>query len=170
MATAHQTLGQSRAEPAWKRAALAIAPVVLAGGLGTIATQPNIPTWYQGLSKPGFTPPNWVFAPAWTLLYILMAYAAFRVLSLPRNTPGRSGALAALFAQLALNAGWSFAFFGLRNPLAGLTVIVLLLGGIVLTMVRFWSLDRWAALLLAPYLAWVLYATALNVAIWRLNP
>ena len=169
MARAHQTFGQSRTPPG-RRALAAVLPVVAAGTLGSIATQPNIPTWYAGLAKPAFTPPNWVFAPAWTLLYLAMAYAVWRVLSLPRSTPGRAGALVAFFVQLALNAAWSWAFFGLRNPLAGLIVIALLIAAIVLTIHRFWNLDRFAALLLTPYLAWVAYASALNFEVWRLNP
>jgi tryptophan-rich sensory protein len=154
----------------WSRLALAVVPVLAAGALGSVATTPNIPTWYAGLEKPGFTPPNWVFAPVWTILYLMMAYAAWRILSLPPESPGRSGALAAFFVQLALNAAWSWAFFALHSPLAGLCVIVLLLLTIGITIAWFWPLDRAAALLLVPYLAWVGYATALNVAVWRLNP
>jgi tryptophan-rich sensory protein len=170
VASAQQTLGQSRPPPAWQRALLSVGAVAAAGALGSVVTRPNIPTWYANLAKPGFTPPNWAFAPAWTFLYLLMAYAAWRILSLPRSTRGRSGALLAFFVQLTLNAGWSWAFFGLHSPLAGLIVIVLLLGAIVLTIQRFRDLDPVASLLLAPYLAWVLYASALNFEIWRLNP
>lgn len=169
VASAQQTLGQSRPPPAWQRALLSVGAVAAAGALGSVVTRPNIPTWYAGLAKPGFTPPNWAFAPAWTFLYVLMAYAAWRVLSLPARTAGRSGALAAFFVQLALNAGWSCAFFGLQNPLAGMIVIALLLGAIVLTIRRFGALDRVASLLLVPYLAWVAYASALNFEVWRLN-
>jgi tryptophan-rich sensory protein len=154
---------------AWKRLAFAVLPVVAAGALGTFATTPNIPTWYATLQKPGFTPPNWLFAPVWTVLYLMMAFAAWRILSLPRTFPGRSGALMAFFVQLSLNAAWSWAFFALHSPLAGMCVIVPLLLLIALTMKLFWPLDRIAALLLAPYLAWVCYATALNMAIWSLN-
>lgn len=171
MAHADQTLATSRVRiPAWQRACLALGPVVLAGALGTLATNPNIPTWYADLIKPGFTPPNWAFPVAWTVLYLMMAAAFWRVLSRPAETPGRSGAIAVYFVQLALNALWSWAFFAFRNPLSGLVVIVLLLAAIVETIRRFAPLDRIAAWLLAPYLAWVLYATALNLAIWRLNP
>jgi tryptophan-rich sensory protein len=153
----------------WARLALAVLPVLAAGALGSIATTPNIPTWYAGLEKPGFTPPNRIFAPVWTILYLMMAYAAWRILSLPPESPGRSQALAAFFVQLALNAAWSWAFFALHSPLAGLCVIVPLFLAIGITIAWFWPLDRAAALLLAPYLAWVGYATALNFAVWRLN-
>jgi tryptophan-rich sensory protein len=171
MGHADQTLGNSRVEiPAWQKACLSLGPVVLAGALGTLATSPNIPTWYADLTKPGFTPPNWAFPVAWTVLYLMMAAAIWRVLSRPRTTPGRSAAIAAFFAQLALNALWSWAFFAFRSPLAGLVVIVLLLAAIIETIRRFARVDRIAAWLMTPYLAWVLYATALNGAIWRLNP
>lgn len=155
--------------PAWRRALIAILPVAAAGALGSLATAPNIPTWYAGLAKPGFTPPNAVFAPVWTLLYAMMAYAVWRILGGPAGEPGRRRALTAFFVQLALNAAWSWAFFGAHSPLAGLVVILALLAAIAATIRLFWPLDRIAAWLLVPYLAWVGYATALNLQIWRLN-
>lgn len=167
---ADQTFGESRRASPWRRAVLAIGPVMAAAALGTIATRPNIPTWYAGLAKPGFTPPNAAFPIAWTLLYALMALSLWRILSRPSATPGRSGAVTVFFAQLALNAAWSWAFFWFQSPLAGLVVIVLLLAAILDTIRRFAAIDAPAAWLLAPYLAWVLYASALNAAIWRLNP
>jgi tryptophan-rich sensory protein len=142
--------------------------VGLAALLGSLATTPNIPTWYAGLAKPGFTPPNWVFGPVWTLLYAMMAFAAWRILALPESR-ARRAALTAFFVQLALNATWSFAFFAARSPPAGLLVIVALLAAILWTIRLFWPLDRPAAWLLVPYAAWVAYATALNIAIWQLN-
>jgi tryptophan-rich sensory protein len=151
------------------RIAVAVLPVVAAAVLGSLATTPNIPTWYAGLAKPAFTPPNWVFGPAWTVLYLAMAYAAWRILSLAPDTPGRGAALGAFFVQLALNAGWSWAFFGANSPLAGLVVILALELAILVTIALFRRLDGIAALLLVPYAAWVAYATALNLAIWRLN-
>lgn len=155
---------------AWRRGLLAVLPVVAASVLGSLVTTPRIPTWYADLAKPGFTPPNGVFAPVWTTLFAMMAYAAWRILSRPRGEPGRGPALIAFYAQLVLNVLWSFAFFGARSPALGLLVIAGLLVGIVATIRLFWPLDRLAAWLLVPYLAWVAYATALNVAIWRLNP
>ena len=104
------------------RALAAALPVAAAAILGSVATLPNIPTWYASLAKPSFTPPNSVFSPVWTILYALMAYAAWRILSLPWGAPGRAGALMAFFVQLALNAAWSWAFFWMRSPLAGLLV------------------------------------------------
>jgi tryptophan-rich sensory protein len=98
-----------------------------------------------------------------------MAYAIWRILSLPQDTPGRRVAIGLFFAQLFLNASWSFAFFGANSPLLGLLVIVPLLALIAATLVSFWSLDRIAGLLFVPYLAWVGYATLLNGAIWWIN-
>ncbi len=159
----------NHATPPLQRLLAAVGPVALVAVSASLVTRPNIPTWYAGLVRPAFTPPNWLFPVAWTLLYAMMAYAVWRILALPRNRPGRSAAVTAFFAQLALNGLWSFAFFGAHSPLAGLVVIVALIGAILVTIRLFWRLDRAAALLLAPYLAWVAYATILNGAIWRLN-
>lgn len=151
------------------RIALAFLPVIAASALAQAVTMPSIPTWHADLVKPSFNPPNWVFGPVWTALYLMMAYAAFRILSLPRETPGRSAAMTAFYVQMALNAGWSCAFFGLQSTLAGLIVIVPLWLAIAETMRRFLPLDRTAGLLFVPYLAWVSYAAALNAAFWWLN-
>ncbi|MBM6593424.1 TspO/MBR family protein [Microvirga pudoricolor] len=162
------TLNHQPTPPLW-RFLIAVLPVAAAGFLGSIATTPNIPTWYATLVKPGFTPPNWLFAPVWTLLYVMMAYAVWRILSLPADTPGRRGAVTAFFAQLALNALWSWAFFAAHSPMAGLAVILALIAALLVTIRRFWALDTVAGALLVPYLAWVSYATALNAAVWYLN-
>jgi benzodiazapine receptor len=164
-----QTAPGSHATPPLRRFLLAVVPVVLVAVSASLVTRPQIPAWYAQLAKPGFTPPNWAFPVAWTLLYALMAAALWRILSLPGERPGRSGAVALFFAQLALNGLWSFAFFGGQSPLAGLAVIAALMAAILATIAAFARLDRLAALLLAPYLAWVAYAGVLNAAIWRLN-
>jgi tryptophan-rich sensory protein len=143
--------------------------VVAASLVGGLITRPQIPGWYAGLVKPAFNPPNWVFGPVWTLLFALMAVAAWRILSLPPATPGRRTALLWHAGQLALNVGWSAAFFGLNSPAAGLVVVAALFGAILATMDRFRRLDPGAAWLLVPYAAWVAYAGVLNGAIWRLN-
>jgi tryptophan-rich sensory protein len=148
---------------------VAVLPVVAVAVSASLVTQPNIPTWYASLQKPAFTPPNWAFPVAWTLLYAMMAYALWRILSLPENRSGRSAAITAFFAQLVLNGMWSFAFFGGKSPLAGLVVIAALIVAIIMTIRAFWRLDRTAGLLLVPYLAWVAYATLLNGTIWQLN-
>lgn len=155
--------------PPVARFLVAILPVAAVSVLGSVATIPNIPGWYQGLVKPPLTPPNGVFGPVWTILYALIAFAVWRILSRPPALSGRTGALWTFAMQLALNALWSWAFFGARSPLLGLFVIVPLLVTIVVTMRRFAPLDRLAALLLAPYLAWVGFAAYLNAGVWWLN-
>lgn len=138
------------------------------GGLGGAVTAESVTTWYATLNKPSFNPPNWIFGPVWTALYILMGVAAWRVWrSADRDTA--RGPLAVFALQLAVNLGWSVAFFGLRNP--GLAVVVILaLDLLVLaTALMFRRIDRLAAWLLVPYLAWISFATVLNVTIWRIN-
>src|SRR5690242_16302731 len=115
---------ESRLQPPWPRAAIAILPVVAASLLGQWATYPNLAPWYAGLAKPWFNPPNWIFAPVWTSLYLLMAYSVWRILKAPGNDADRRTALMLFFVQLALNTLWSWLFFGLNNPLAGLMNIV----------------------------------------------
>jgi translocator protein len=153
----------------WKLALFAGLPVLCAGLAGGMFTGPAIPLWYAGLVKPWFSPPNWVFGPVWTVLYVMMAYAFYRILILPQNTPGRSLALVCFVGQLILNAGWSAVFFGLRSPSGGMIVIVSLLSMIVVLIALFRPLDRVAAMLLMPYAAWVGFATLLNAGFWWLN-
>jgi len=138
------------------------------GGLGGAVTAESVTTWYATLNKPSFNPPNWIFGPVWTALYILMGVAAWRVWRAADRDTAR-GPLAVFALQLAVNLGWSVAFFGLRNP--GLAVVVILaLDLLVLaTALMFRRIDRLAAWLLVPYLAWISFATLLNVTIWRLN-
>ncbi|KLK91944.1 TspO [Microvirga vignae] len=164
-----QTAPGSHATPPLLRLLISVLPVVAVSAAGGLVTRAKIPTWYANLAKPGLTPPNWLFAPVWTTLYALMAYALWRILSLPKNQPGRTAAVTLFFVQLALNSLWSFAFFGAQSPLAGLIVIAALIVAILATIVAFWKLDRVAALLFVPYLAWVSYATFLNGALWQLN-
>lgn len=147
---------------------LAFLPVLAASLLGNLATRPNL-DWYRALNKPGFTPPGLLFAPVWTLLYLLMAFAAWRILRLPSDTDGRTIALVLFFTQLALNAAWSWMFFGMQNPAAGLANILPQWLLIVATLILFYRLDSLAALSLAPLVAWVGFATVLNFSVWRLN-
>ncbi|MGE0594059.1 MAG: TspO/MBR family protein [Vicinamibacterales bacterium] len=121
--------------------------------------------WYDQLAKPDWNPPRWVFAPVWTTLYALMGIAAWRVWRTGRGAP----ALRLFFMQLALNFAWSFLFFGAQAIVAALIEIVVLWIAIVVTTAAFWRLDRPAAWLMAPYLAWVSFATALNGAIVLMN-
>lgn len=151
-------------------AAIAVASVALASLLGQIATYPNLVPWYAGLSKPPFNPPNWIFAPVWTTLYVLMAFSLWRILRLPPVAPGRTRALSLFFLQLAMNAAWSWMFFAAQSPGLGLVNIVPQLLVVMATILAFYRLDRVAALCLVPLAAWVAFATALNASIWWLNP
>lgn len=155
--------------PAWARLVLSVALMVGVAAIGSAATAPRIAGWYAALAKPAFTPPNWVFPLAWTVLYGLMAVALFRLWSRPAQTAGRRGALILFLAQLAVNAIWSPIFFGLKAPGAGLAVIVLLVLVLVPTIRAAFAVDRVAGWLLVPYLLWVCYACALNAAIVVLN-
>ncbi|MBM3561731.1 MAG: tryptophan-rich sensory protein [Alphaproteobacteria bacterium] len=146
----------------------AAAPVLAAALLGNFATTPNIP-WYDTLAKPPLTPPNWVFGPAWTTLYILMAYAFYLILRLEPATPGRSAAIFIFFLQLALNTAWSFAFFFARSPLLGLVVVLPMEALVITTIILFYRLDRMAGYSLAPTAFWVAFATYLNAGIFLLN-
>jgi len=140
-----------------------------AGVLGSVFTAPAIPTWYADLKKPSFNPPDWVFAPVWTTLFLLMGISLYLVWS--KETPGKSkkASVAAFAIQLALNSLWSFLFFGLHAPLFGLLEIVVLWFFILLTLFLFYRLSRLAAFLLLPYLLWVSFATVLNYALFALN-
>jgi tryptophan-rich sensory protein len=145
-----------------------LAATLAAGGLGALVTLPEIPGWYRAIAKPAWTPPDQVFGPAWTLLYILMAIAAFLVWRGP-DQPARHLGLRLWWAQLLANAAWSPLFFGLHELGLALADIGLLWLLIVVTIVRFRPVDGLAAGLLLPYLLWVSYAAALNAAIWQLN-
>ena len=136
------------------------------GALGSLFTTPAIPTWYAGLTHPGIAPPNWVFAPVWTTLYILMGFAAWQVWKV---TGLRSLAMAAFAIQLALNLAWSAIFFGLHNIAGALAEIVVLDLAILTTVIVYFRHDRPAGLLMLPYLAWTLFATLLTYAFWGLN-
>ena len=153
----------------WLKLLASVAACQLAGLLGAVFTSPAIPSWYAGLKKPAFTPPAWLFGPMWISLYLLMAVAAYLVWQKGLSHPGVRAALAVFVGQLLLNALWSPVFFGLRAPLAGAVVILLLWLAIVLTIFLFWKISRPAALLLLPYLLWVSLATALNISIAFLN-
>jgi tryptophan-rich sensory protein len=143
--------------------------VPLAVGFGSSLFIGNsIETWYAALNKPWFTPPNALFAPVWTALYVLMGVALFLVWRAPRNRTRDIGI--ALFAvQLAVSAIWTLAFFGLRNIFNGILTIVPLWILIAATIYQFYKVDKKASYLLLPYIAWVTIATALNVSIYLLN-
>lgn len=138
------------------------------GAAGGWVTADSVKTWYTTINKPSFTPPNWVFGPVWTGLYVLMGVAAWRVWCKAR--PDQLRVPLALFAvQLALNLAWSVVFFGAHRIGGAVVVIVGLEAAILATMVAFRRMDGLAALLLVPYALWVAFAAVLNVAVWKSN-
>lgn len=139
-----------------------IAVAELAGGIGSFFTASSIPTWYAALAKPALNPPSWVFGPVWTTLYALMGIAAYLVWK-------RRGSLKRFWLQLALNTAWSPVFFGYKSPGLALIVIVAMWLAILATILGFKKVSKPTAWLLAPYLAWVTFATYLNWGIWHLN-
>ena len=141
----------------------------LAGLIGSLATTPAIPVWYASLRKPAFTPPSWLFAPVWIVLFLLMGCALFLVWRQDVSIPAVKSALVMFAVQLILNVLWSFAFFGLRSPLAGLVVICVLWIMIVATIIAFFKVSTIAGVLLIPYILWVSYAAVLNAAIFTIN-
>ena len=143
--------------------------MLLASSIGSFATVRAIPRWYQGLAKPSFNPPEWLFGPAWTVLYVLMAIAAWLVWKHGLGAPGVKLALAVFLVQLILNALWSVLFFGLRSPLAGLVDIIAMWLAILATIFLFFQVSVPAGVLLLLYIAWVSFAAVLNAAILRLN-
>lgn len=146
-----------------------VAACFLVAGLGGWATAAGLEAWYPSLVKPTWTPPNWLFGPVWTALYLAMAIAAWRAWRRVGWRGGWGGALAPFGVQLALNLLWSLGFFGLRNPGLGVVLIILLWAAIAVTWQRFRRIDALAGWLIVPYLAWVTFAGALNIAVWWLN-
>jgi benzodiazapine receptor len=142
---------------------------LLVGFLSSFATQSSVNGWYLGLEKPFFNPPNWVFAPVWSLLYIMMGVAAGLVWAKGYYHVWVKTALYHFLFQLLLNALWSITFFGLKNPLMALVVILGLNVLLLFTFKWFKIVLPKAAYLLLPYMVWVGFATALNAAIWWLN-
>lgn len=136
--------------------------------IGGAITASSVDTWYPTLDKPWFNPPDWVFAPVWTLLYIFMAVAAWRVWRTPRS-PARRNALLLFAVQLVLNVVWSLLFFGLQQIGMALVEITTLLVAIVANAIVFRRLDSLAGVLFVPYVLWVGYASLLNLSLWLLN-
>ena len=139
-----------------------IALCLAVGGLGSAATMPEIKGWYAGLTKPPFNPPNWVFGPVWSTLYVLMAWAASATWD---DRPARR----TFFIMLLVNALWSPLFFGLHQPGLALIDILAYLTLLVLWIRQLWPQHRLSALLQLPHLLWVGFATVLNASIWWLN-
>lgn len=151
------------------RIGISVAACLLIGALSGFATQSSVDTWYPELAKPAFTPPNWLFAPVWTLLYILMGVAAGLVWARGLHHVWVKTALYYFGFQLLVNGSWSLVFFGLQNPPVAMGVIVVLAVLIVLTIRSFRVVSKPAAWLMVPYLLWVLFASMLNLRIVQLN-
>lgn len=136
--------------------------------IGGFWTRESITTWYPTLVKPSWNPPSFVFGPVWTVLYVMIAISGWLIYQ-AEESHKRNTALILYGIQLSLNFIWSFLFFSLRSPGLGMIDIILLCFVLGLTIIKAWSVRPLAALLLIPYLMWVMYATTLNIAIWLLN-
>jgi len=148
---------------------ISVAVCLLMGFLASIATQSSVDTWYGTLKKPFFTPPNYLFGPVWTVLYILMGIAAGMVWSRGLHHIWVKTALYHFLFQLLFNALWSIVFFSLQEIVWALLTIILLFTLILLTIKWFNVVNKKAAYLLVPYALWVFFAMVLNFEIWRLN-
>ena len=153
----------------WKKLLISIGISLSAGLIGSIFTADAIPTWYAGLTKPDFNPPNWIFAPVWTTLYILMGISLYLVWVKEGGKRLKRAAIWFFFFQLILNTLWSILFFGFKNPLLAFIEILMLWLSIGMTIILFQRFSRTAAQLLLPYMVWVTFATVLNGAIMLLN-
>lgn len=140
--------------------------IILVLGGGTLIGSMSVPgEWYQGLAKPWFNPPAWVFGPAWSVLYVLIAIAGWRIWMLPR----KGTAMLLWWLQLAVNFIWTPVFFVAHQLGLALAVVAVMLVLILAFIATAWNRDRLAALLFVPYALWVTFATTLNAAIWWLN-
>jgi len=149
---------------------IALLVCLAVGYSASTVTRPSVETWYPTIAKPVFNPPNWIFMPVWTLLYILMAVAAGLVWDkIKEQNEEVKKALGFFLIQLTLNAVWSYLFFGLKNPMLALIEIALLWLMIYETYLKFVKINKTAGYLLIPYLAWVGFAAVLNASIWWLN-
>lgn len=147
-----------------------VATCLVIGYFSGIVTQSSITTWYPTIEKPSFNPPNWIFAPVWTALYIMMGIGAGLVWNLIDSKREEVRSALIFFAiQLALNSLWSFLFFGLMNPLLALLEIIVLWLMIYETFIKFNKLNKIAGYMFIPYILWVSFAMILNGSIWWLN-
>ncbi|MBW6441818.1 tryptophan-rich sensory protein [Patescibacteria group bacterium] len=140
----------------------------LAGIIGSLFTTPAIRGWYTGITKPSFNPPNWLFAPVWTTLFVLMGISVSMIWLSEKNEL-RKKALVIFFIQLVLNTLWSIIFFGMENPMLAFYEIIILWFAILYTIILFWKIKKPAAILLIPYILWVSFAAVLNLSIALLN-
>ncbi len=140
-----------------------------AGLIGTVFTMDSIPTWYAALNKPALNPPNWIFGPVWTVLYLMMGISLFIIWKEGLKNKIIKSAFIIFMIQLILNTIWSIVFFGMQSPAGGLLIIILLWIMILVTILKFMKISRVAGILLIPYLLWVSFATYLNYSIFKLN-
>lgn len=152
----------------WPKMLVTVLGIVLLGSLAGVANSGNISTWYAGLEKPPFNPPDWLFAPVWTLLYSLMGASLYLVMNTLTSLL-RTKALALFTAQLILNLSWSFIFFHFRQPGLAFLEILVLLGITFWMIVIFRRVRPLAAWLQIPYLFWLTFAALLNGSIFYLN-
>lgn len=155
-----------------KKIAIYLGSILLsfaAGAIGSLATVPNIPSWYEQLAKPPLLPPNEIFGPVWTVLYVLMGIALALLITHEAKHDKKKSAYTWFGAQLALNTLWSVVFFGLHLPWLGVAIILALIGAIVMTALTFRRFVPTTLWLFAPYLAWVCFATYLNLGVALLN-
>ncbi|MGN6181305.1 MAG: TspO/MBR family protein [Mucilaginibacter sp.] len=153
----------------WEAFIILLAINVAIGVVTSFFTSPEIHNWYAFLQKPSFTPPSWVFAPVWSIIYVLIAYAAYRVWRHRNDGAEFTGATLLYITQLVLNFVWPIVFFGMHQLFWALVVILALLVSIILTMVWFSRFSRTGAWLLLPYALWVSFASLLNLNIYLLN-
>ncbi len=152
----------------WKLIA-AIIICQVAAVIGSVFTAPSIPTWYASIQKPDFNPPNWVFAPVWTTLFLLMGISLYLVWDRGLEKKGVKLAVYVFGIQLALNVVWSLLFFGLQNPFFAFVEIVFLWIAILVNIILFYRISRKAGIILVPYILWVSFAAFLNYSVWVLN-
>jgi benzodiazapine receptor len=156
----------------YKKLGISLLLPFIAACIGTYYTTPAIPTWYQALQKPFFTPPNWIFGPVWTLLYLLMGLSLYLVWKTPVKKVNKQALRSAIVLfgfQLICNTLWSIVFFGLQSPELGLLVIAMLWALIFATIWKFYAFNKTASYLLVPYILWVSFASFLNLYIVVLN-
>ncbi|MEM4244877.1 MAG: TspO/MBR family protein [Candidatus Nanoarchaeia archaeon] len=149
--------------------AFSIILISLAGLIGGLSTSKYIPTWYASIKKPSFNPPNWIFGPVWTTLYVLMGISFYLVWSKGLETKQAKTAITLFIIQLILNVAWSIIFFGMQSPLYAFIEIIILWVFILLTIIHFYKISKPAAYLLIPYILWVSFAAILNFSIYYLN-
>ena len=152
----------------WKLVISILIPLI-ASAIGSFFTSTSVSTWYIGLNKPVFNPPNWIFGPVWTTLYILMGISLYLVWNKGIKTKKAKAAVTIFSIQLALNILWSVIFFGLKSPLFAFIEIIFLWSAILMTIIYFYRISKPASYLLIPYILWVSFAAVLNFYLFILN-